>query len=164
LPARRGIRRRTSRFTKSGGRQSWLIPNGAAADTFSKTPIRVEGCGAHGRAYYLSVRRGAASGSAASSRIAWSDVFLDDFEVESYLRHQGISFVERFDANTYLYLTRAMDYFDLAADHDGVLATSVAHPRASRHFVHQRLAVSDLRVTPMSSANAASARVSFAEM
>jgi len=39
--------------------------------------------------------------------------FDADFRVESYLRHQGISFVERFDANSYLYLTRAASYFDL---------------------------------------------------
>ncbi len=50
--------------------------------------------------------------------------FSADFQVESYLRHQGISFVDRFDANSYLYITRAMDYFDLAAEHGDVLANA----------------------------------------
>ncbi len=48
--------------------------------------------------------------------------FSLDFEVESYLRHQGESFVKRFDANTYLYITKAIDYFDLANSHGSLVA------------------------------------------
>lgn len=93
--------------------------------------------------------------------------FDADFQVESYLRYQGSSFVERFDANAYLYLTRAMDYFDIAGDHDGTL--SAAFRGIKTRFCVVSFTSDWLFPTSESRAlvhalNASSARVSFAEI
>lgn len=57
-----------------------------------------------------------------------------EFQIESYLRHQGRSFVDRFDANSYLLLTKTLDYFDLAADTGGNL-TRALEAASARFFV-----------------------------
>src|SRR4051794_26655200 len=93
--------------------------------------------------------------------------FDADFQIESYLRHQGISFVERFDANSYLYMTRAMDYFDLAADHGGTLAEAFAKT-ATRFcvvsFTSDWLFPTEENRSIVHALNAAGASVSFVEI
>jgi homoserine O-acetyltransferase len=98
--------------------------------------------------------------------LSWG--FDADFQVESYLRHQGATFVDRFDANSYLYITRATDYFDMAAAHEGLLAEAFVKAREVRFCVLSF--TSDwLYPTPESRAivralNAAGARASFLEI
>jgi homoserine O-acetyltransferase len=94
-------------------------------------------------------------------------LFGDMFEVESYLRHQGSTFVRRFDANSYLTITRAMDYFDLAAEHDGDL--SVAFRGTRTRFCVVSFSSDWLFPTAQSRAiaralNRAAANVSFVEI
>src|ERR1700734_2183025 len=93
--------------------------------------------------------------------------FDADFQVESYLRYQGSSFVERFDANSYLYLTRAMDYFDIAADHDGAVANAFRGAPTRFcviSFTSDWLFPSAESRAIVHALNAAGARVSFAEI
>jgi homoserine O-acetyltransferase len=93
--------------------------------------------------------------------------FDADFQVESYLRHQGLSFVDRFDANSYLYITRAMDYFDLAEEHGGLLANAFRASRARFCLVSfdtDWLYPTAESRTIVHALNAAGAAVSFVEL
>jgi homoserine O-acetyltransferase len=98
--------------------------------------------------------------------LSWG--FDADFQVESYLRHQGASFVDRFDANSYLYITRALDYFDLAARHGGQLTEAFRKARAVKFCV---LSFSSDWLYPTNESrdivralNAAGCRASFVEI
>jgi len=94
--------------------------------------------------------------------------FDADFQVESYLRHQGASFVDRFDANSYLYITRAMDYLDLPKRGNGRLANvfkGAKHVRCCLFsFTTDWLYPTAENKRIVHALNAAGARVSFAEI
>jgi homoserine O-acetyltransferase len=98
--------------------------------------------------------------------LSWG--FDADFQVESYLRHQGETFVDRFDANAYLYITRAMDYFDLAAAHGGSLTAAFQRARDVRFcvvsFTSDWLYPTVESRSIVRALNAAGARASFVEI
>ena len=93
--------------------------------------------------------------------------FDADFQIESYLRHQGSTFVDRFDANSYLYMTRAMDYFDIAAEHGGRLANAFIGTKTRVcvvSFTSDWLFPTVESKTVVRALNAAGASVSFVEI
>ena len=106
-------------------------------------------------------------GRSLRDRGSFSYGFDAEFEVESYLRHQGTSFVDRFDANSYLYITRAMDYFDLAKEYGGRLAQAFAETPVRFcviSFTSDWLFPTSESRTVVHALNAAAANVSFVEI
>ena len=108
---------------------NWQDGNYHAGDTAPVAGLSVARMAAH--ITYLSEESLTEKfGRRLQDRQAKSFGFDADFQVESYLRYQGSSFTGRFDANSYLYLTRAMSYFDLAEEHGGKLADAFAQSDA----------------------------------
>ncbi len=106
-------------------------------------------------------------GRSLQDRDALTFGFDADFQIESYLRHQGMTFVDRFDANSYLYMTRAMDYFDMALDYDGQLPRAFAGCQTRFccvSFTSDWLFPTAENRTIVHALNAAGANVSFVEV
>ncbi|WP_045835133.1 homoserine O-acetyltransferase [Hyphomicrobium sp. 99] len=101
----------------------WSGGNYYAAGTVPKNGLAVARMAAH--ITYLSEEAlHRKFGRSLQDRSSLSFSFNAEFQVESYLRHQGSTFVDRFDANSYLYITRALDYFDMRESAGGVLANA----------------------------------------
>jgi len=115
------------------GRQAIMAdPNWRGGDYYGHDPPRAGLAIARmiGHITYLSDEQMHAKfGRRLQGRTEFGYDFKTEFEVESYLRYQGDSFVRRFDANSYLYISKAMDYFDLPARY-GSLVQAFEHVRA----------------------------------
>ncbi|MBL8287540.1 MAG: homoserine O-acetyltransferase [Rubrivivax sp.] len=86
----------------------------------------------HGASAAASAEAGAGAATMADFAYTTQDI---EFQIESYLRHQGDKFSEYFDANTYLLITRALDYFDPAREHGGDLKAAFAPARGKRFLL-----------------------------
>ena len=153
------------------GRQAIMAdPDWAGGDYISKGTNPKKGLAVARMAAHITYLSEAALhrkfGRNLQNREALSYAFDADFQVESYLRHQGLTFVDRFDANAYLYITRAMDYFDLAADYDGVLANAFKGAKTRfciASFTSDWLFPTSESKKIVHALNAAGANVSFVE-
>ena len=126
-PPRRGTARSRSRSTKWGGRPSWPIPIGTSGNYYGKQPP-ARGLAVARMVGHITYMSDDSMREKFGRRLRGKEKFgfgFDvDFEVESYLRYRGSQFVNRFDANSYLYITKAMDYFDLT-NGNGSLAAAL---------------------------------------
>ncbi len=166
-----GIPRRISRFMNLGRQAVMADPDWRRGRYFDEGSRPSRGLGVARMAAHITYLSDAALHRKFGRRMQDRDLptfsFDADFQVESYLRYQGSSFVERFDANSYLYLTRAMDYFDIAADHDGVLAEAFRGTQTRfcvMSFTSDWLFPTSESREIVHALNAGGARVSFAEI
>lgn len=107
-------------FNQVGRQAIYQDQNWNKGDYYGKTPPSMGLALARmiGFITYLSERKMHEKfGRKLQEKDALSFAFESEFQVETYLRHQGVKFVARFDANAYLYLTKAIDYFDLKLDY-----------------------------------------------
>ena len=148
--ARTRCSRRASRGTRSRAAPSPPIPTGRAATTTAPAARRPRAWASRGwsdtsRICRRSRSTTSSAGGCSSPTTSATLLTEPEFEVESYLRHQADAFVKRFDANTYLYTSRALSYFDLARQYGGGQLAARGPQRVrpdAAHRVQLRLAVS----------------------
>ena len=111
--------------TRSAARRSWQIRTGTTGDYYGRKPP-ARGLAVARMIGHITYMSDDSMREKFGRRLRGKDNFgfgFDvDFEVESYLRYRGSEFVNRFDANSYLYITKAMDYFDLTNGHQSLNA------------------------------------------